>query len=264
MMKNNIFEINKDQKSNVIELKPKIGRNDLCYCGSGKKYKKCCMKKDQEEVRKEQLLKQEETVSDKYFSVREYIELSGYPVVRFDFFLLEILNITGSTLYRHNKTNNTKTKEIIKELYSYAKEFYEECLTCKNNCLKDPLKNVSFKSLIDKEYDIVNLPRGLQREKAMNFFYIEFINAFASKLHLELCKEIDEEIACEISSLLYSTLIDYVADNCTEQCENKCIIEHNKNGYCKFCTFGSKSLSCPRKGEISYDAIKAFETDMEH
>jgi SEC-C motif domain protein len=21
---------------------PKIGRNDLCYCGSGKKYKKCC------------------------------------------------------------------------------------------------------------------------------------------------------------------------------------------------------------------------------
>ena len=24
----------------------KIGRNDLCYCGSGKKYKKCCMDKD--------------------------------------------------------------------------------------------------------------------------------------------------------------------------------------------------------------------------
>ncbi|MBU3181702.1 SEC-C domain-containing protein [Clostridium psychrophilum] len=21
---------------------PKIGRNDLCICGSGKKYKKCC------------------------------------------------------------------------------------------------------------------------------------------------------------------------------------------------------------------------------
>lgn len=25
-----------------------IERNDLCYCGSGKKYKNCCMKKDQE------------------------------------------------------------------------------------------------------------------------------------------------------------------------------------------------------------------------
>lgn len=23
-----------------------IGRNDLCPCGSGKKYKKCCMRKD--------------------------------------------------------------------------------------------------------------------------------------------------------------------------------------------------------------------------
>ena len=40
-MRNNIFEIKKDEKSNVIELKPKIGRNDLCYCGSGKKYKNC-------------------------------------------------------------------------------------------------------------------------------------------------------------------------------------------------------------------------------
>jgi hypothetical protein len=26
----------------------KIGRNDLCYCGSGKKYKKCCEEKDQQ------------------------------------------------------------------------------------------------------------------------------------------------------------------------------------------------------------------------
>ncbi|MBN1945076.1 MAG: SEC-C domain-containing protein [Bradymonadales bacterium] len=27
---------------------PKAGRNDPCPCGSGKKYKKCCMIKDQE------------------------------------------------------------------------------------------------------------------------------------------------------------------------------------------------------------------------
>ena len=25
----------------------KIGRNDPCPCGSGKKYKKCCLRKDQ-------------------------------------------------------------------------------------------------------------------------------------------------------------------------------------------------------------------------
>jgi|GEM_PF-256073 Predicted metal-binding protein related to the C-terminal domain of SecA len=28
------------------KIKRKIGRNDLCTCGSGKKYKKCCLKKD--------------------------------------------------------------------------------------------------------------------------------------------------------------------------------------------------------------------------
>jgi hypothetical protein len=29
---------------NPLDLKPKIGRNDPCPCGSGKKYKKCCGK----------------------------------------------------------------------------------------------------------------------------------------------------------------------------------------------------------------------------
>ena len=34
----------------------KVPRNSLCSCGSGKKYKKCCLKKEQE-----QLMKQIET-----------------------------------------------------------------------------------------------------------------------------------------------------------------------------------------------------------
>jgi tetratricopeptide (TPR) repeat protein len=29
-----------------ISMSKKIGRNDPCYCGSGKKYKKCCLTKD--------------------------------------------------------------------------------------------------------------------------------------------------------------------------------------------------------------------------
>ena len=29
----------------VVKNIPKLGRNDLCVCGSGKKYKKCCMEK---------------------------------------------------------------------------------------------------------------------------------------------------------------------------------------------------------------------------
>ncbi len=29
----------------IIRKEPRIGRNDLCRCGSGKKAKKCCYKK---------------------------------------------------------------------------------------------------------------------------------------------------------------------------------------------------------------------------
>ncbi len=35
------------KKGTVRRDRPKVGRNDLCPCGSGKKYKKCCMLKDQ-------------------------------------------------------------------------------------------------------------------------------------------------------------------------------------------------------------------------
>lgn len=37
-------ELYKEQKSSttVVRTEPKIGRNDPCPCGSGKKYKKCC------------------------------------------------------------------------------------------------------------------------------------------------------------------------------------------------------------------------------
>ncbi len=32
-----------DSKSAVYHAGPKVGRNDPCPCGSGKKYKKCCI-----------------------------------------------------------------------------------------------------------------------------------------------------------------------------------------------------------------------------
>jgi tetratricopeptide (TPR) repeat protein len=42
----------------------KVGRNDLCPCGSGKKYKKCCMLKD-ETQKLEELEKKENLVEEK-------------------------------------------------------------------------------------------------------------------------------------------------------------------------------------------------------
>ena len=33
-----------DKRLEPIRTEPKVGRNDPCTCGSGKKYKKCCGK----------------------------------------------------------------------------------------------------------------------------------------------------------------------------------------------------------------------------
>ena len=43
-------ELYKEQKKSgtVRREGKKIYPNDLCHCGSGKKYKKCCMRKDEE------------------------------------------------------------------------------------------------------------------------------------------------------------------------------------------------------------------------
>ncbi|MGB0432312.1 MAG: SEC-C metal-binding domain-containing protein [Bacteroidia bacterium] len=37
--------INTEPKVSVINTEPKVGRNEPCPCGSGKKYKKCCLNK---------------------------------------------------------------------------------------------------------------------------------------------------------------------------------------------------------------------------
>jgi SWIM/SEC-C metal-binding protein len=44
----------------VRRLQPKIGRNDPCPCGSGKKYKKCCLASDRERALDERGMKQPE------------------------------------------------------------------------------------------------------------------------------------------------------------------------------------------------------------
>jgi len=41
----------KYQSTKIIVKKDKIGRNDPCHCGSGKKYKKCCLSKDELEFK---------------------------------------------------------------------------------------------------------------------------------------------------------------------------------------------------------------------
>lgn len=38
--------------NDVITLENKYGRNNICFCGSGKKFKKCCLPEHEEKERK--------------------------------------------------------------------------------------------------------------------------------------------------------------------------------------------------------------------
>ena len=40
--------VNSEIKKQPVKKDKKIGPNDPCHCGSGQKYKKCCMQKDKE------------------------------------------------------------------------------------------------------------------------------------------------------------------------------------------------------------------------
>lgn len=251
-------------EENDMQMKQKIGRNDLCYCGSGKKYKKCCMKKDQEELHKNNLLAERGSIEDGYLSVDEYIELSGYPLLKFDYFLLEVLNIIGDILHIEINLDINEIKRVLKEIYIVSKSFYKGCLKCKSECLTDPLRKVSLKFLEDEGYNISRLPLKLKEEKAINIFYIEFFNYIVIELQKTLIDIMDDDSIKRLSATIYFSLTRYVADNCLSGCKDACLINHDKSGYCKFCSFGRKKLPCPKKNEIDYKYIKALESDMQH
>ena len=46
----NLSEKEGGMNKTVVNKEPKVGRNDPCPCGSGKKYKKCCGKNQQIEI----------------------------------------------------------------------------------------------------------------------------------------------------------------------------------------------------------------------
>lgn len=59
--------------------KSKIGRNDLCYCGSGKKYKRCCLDKDKLREKRDKAI---EMYEEQYKSAYEYVAENEYEEER--------------------------------------------------------------------------------------------------------------------------------------------------------------------------------------
>ncbi len=73
------------RKENFMNTKVDIGRNDLCYCGSGKKYKKCCInKKGDEELEKLNLI--DEFVCKAEWYLKREEDKKAYKLLRIAWF----------------------------------------------------------------------------------------------------------------------------------------------------------------------------------
>lgn len=254
----------KSMSAQVQQLHKTVGRNDPCPCGSGKKYKKCCLPRHEEEEQLRRKLEEPEILSDKYFTVKEYISESGFPVVNLDYFLLELLNIIGSIIHKLGKPNPEQVKELLKKLLSQGRNFFAGCQKCTVGCLKEPMKRASLQSLKDKGLRLEEFPKVLQKPVIINLFYFEFVNSIMVALAKELESLLPEAEAKDIVSTVSASIFDFVTENCWGNCNNRCIKEYGKNAYCSFCSFGEDKLPCPKAGEISYNEICATEADMIH
>jgi hypothetical protein len=246
------------------QLSDPVGRNDLCPCGSGKKYKRCCMPKDEEQEQLRRDLENLNDVTDHYFPVKEYIDQSGYPLTMFDYFLLEILNVAGGVLDVYGKLTAGQNREALQLLLREAKEFYANCQHCENACLANPLKTVSFEPLLKYGLPLEKYPSNLQQPLSVNLFYIELMEVMSENLYGELKKIIPSAEAGQIAGAVHHALLEFISVNCWDSCAVKCQKEHDKNAYCKFCLFGDQELPCPKKEEISFEEIMVKEEDLLH
>ncbi len=112
----------------------KIGVNDKCRCGSDKKYKKCCMKLDQDKIAKENLKYTEGQTehSDKIkFCINFYSKL---------FENHKIINITNDVTTENYKTYlvknlNTKTIMLVDRTERTDELFSEKSDTTRNDII---------------------------------------------------------------------------------------------------------------------------------
>jgi len=275
--------------------KQKIGRNEMCPCGSGKKYKKCCLLKENnneiieeaeefsmtrgygllEGIKSEEEFlnlfqtkaKEEGIIYDKYLSKFKYVEETGYPVTYLDYLILEMLNVCG---YVINEFNVLKKTEIEKILIKVLKE-----MKVVEKCIKDVIKESGredIESILKEKMSLSDFgknglfdmfPKKLKKETMLNYFYGMISRPMISELPKALSEYMNKEKAAKIAGTVYLDILDYISNNCQTGCKNKCMKKMNENGYCVLCKMGELRLKCPKKDEISYEEIKASESDMQ-
>ena len=91
----------------------KLGRNDKCHCKSGKKYKQCCINKDDSEkaTKKELLTKQ---YNDGHEITSDVTEMYDYFTEKYPTFkIIDVTNVLTSTSYRPIQTIHYEADTIM-------------------------------------------------------------------------------------------------------------------------------------------------------
>jgi hypothetical protein len=127
----------------------KVGRNDPCPCGSGKKYKKCCLGKD-ENLKFEHMPTQ---IPDE----TEYDERLGLKI--------------AAEIYDSVRRTMLKSKHHIKEYNKIRKMHYEII-----NSMADYFHEGKFEQKIDRNYvfDIPDTPKNRKKESSLVLFDVSF------------------------------------------------------------------------------------------
>jgi len=89
---------------------PKVGVNDLCPCGSQKKYKKCCMKNDsiKKQLSDEIYMSGQDTSTDKMIEVLDFYK-SLFP----KYSLIDITSYLNKDNYKTFLVKNYSNKTIM-------------------------------------------------------------------------------------------------------------------------------------------------------
>ncbi len=135
----------------TIKNSKKVGRNDLCGCGSGKKFKRCCLNKKQRTI--EQINKSKRDYSPSMKESEMKMEILG-----FDFFFEEqttdkIISVLQNILYDEfqssselSVTSTTRNdKKVIRLTYMFPKNISYKSIS-------DYLDSVIFKMMSLNEY----------------------------------------------------------------------------------------------------------------
>lgn len=167
----------------------KLGRNELCHCGSSKKYKKCCIDKDRK-MKTKVSQEEKELFTNFLFQMKDFISESKEHIKKYH----KIRKIHGEVLnsmisyyengkYDFNRQLNNATNSIMKELNCDFLKFKFGFDSNKENDIRVLYDLIFYKNhkdiiSITEEYLNKNKFRSKEKVKMLSAMKNSFVGLF--------------------------------------------------------------------------------------